>query len=286
MASSLLSVQDLTKTYPGFTLQQVSLELPGGCILGLIGPNGAGKTTLIRSILGLSKPDSGSVSLPDREEVGVVFDDCRFPEILTLKEVSRIHDGLYSSWDKAYFQQLCSRFALPEKKTIKSFSKGMKMKLSIAAALAHHPRLLLLDEPTSGLDPVVRDDILELFLEFIGDEEHSILFSSHITQDLEKVADYIAFLQNGSLKFCLPRDEAAQRFFLLKSGQELAGTIDRAYIAGQQKNAFSFLTLLFLPVPVTDGKAWAASHLPQGEYLIEPASLDDIMILSGKQLRV
>jgi len=276
MSSALLSVQNLTKSYPDFILQDITLSLPGGCILGLIGQNGAGKTTLLRSVLGLANPDSGSISIPSREEIGVVFDECRFHEGLNRKEVASINRALFKSWDDVYFSELCQRFSLPEKKRIKEYSKGMKMKLSIAAALAHHPKLLLLDEPTSGLDPVVRDEILELFQEFICDEEHSILFSSHITTDLEKIADYIAFIKNGKLQFCLPKDTITDEFFILKSGADYADRLDVSLIAGQRRNEFSVQTLLHLSNGV---------KLPDGEYVLEPASLDDIMVLTGKELK-
>lgn len=196
---SALEIHELTKKYEDFTLDHISFQVPSGSIVGLIGENGAGKTSTINAVLGLIKKDSGEIEIlgenadnlssPVKEEIGVVFDGSNFSEELTPVKLNKVLRDVYSSWDQALFSKLLEQMEVPLFKKIKTFSKGMKMKLSIAVALAHHPRLLILDEATSGLDPVMRDDILDMFLDFVQDEEHSILVSSHITSDLEKVAD-------------------------------------------------------------------------------------------------
>ena len=211
MSRNALTVSRLTKKYEAFTLSDISFEVPQGTIAGLIGENGAGKSTTLNSILGLVRKDEGEISVlgspieelqPEvRENIGVVFDGTNFSEELTPKKLNKVLKGVYRSWDEEYFFALLKKLSLPIAKKIKSFSKGMKAKLSIAVAFAHHPKLLILDEATSGLDPIVRDDILDMFLDFVQDEENSILVSSHITSDLEKVADYIIFIHEGRLIF-------------------------------------------------------------------------------------
>ena len=189
---TILTVSGLTKHYPGFTLDHVSFSVPGGSIMGLIGENGAGKSTTIKALLGLVRPDEGSVAFWGqdlaaaprlKEDLGVVFDGGSFYETLTPAQVGSILRHAYSQWDDGLYRSYLERFAVPAQKEIKGLSKGMKAKLSIAAALSHRPRLLILDEATSGLDPVMRDDILDVFLDFVQDEEHSILMSSHISAD-------------------------------------------------------------------------------------------------------
>ena len=185
-----LEIKDVTKRYPGFTLGHLNLELPSGCIMGLIGENGAGKSTTIKLILDLVRKDSGQIrvlgeqytaeNLKLKEEVGVVMDECNFPECMNTGEVGRMLKGCYRTWDAGKFAVFCRQFGLSEHKCIKDYSRGMKTKLSIAAALSHGSRLLILDEATSGLDPVVRDEILDIFLDFIQDENNSVLISSHI----------------------------------------------------------------------------------------------------------
>lgn len=204
-----IEIKNLTKSFPGFTLNNLNLTLPGGCILGLIGENGAGKSTTIKLILDILHKDSGSITILGRdnienirltkEEVGVVMDEIGIPECLTVKQVGKIMAHTFRNWDASAYQALVQRMDLPEKKPFKDFSRGMKMKLGIAIALSHHCKLLLLDEATSGLDPVVRDDVVEMLSEFTRDEGHSILISSHIVSDLEKLCDYIAFLHKGKL---------------------------------------------------------------------------------------
>lgn len=215
--TAALKIQGLTKKFEGFALDKVSFRVPSGSIVGLIGENGAGKTTTINAALGLIKKDSGEIELfgenvehltPSiKEEIGAVFDASNFSEELTPEKLDKVLKDIYTSWDQDLFRQLLDRLEIPFSRKLKTFSKGMKMKLSLAAALSHHPKLLILDEATSGLDPVMRDDILDMFLDFVQEEDHAILVSSHITSDLEKVADYIVFIHKGKIIFSKPKDE-------------------------------------------------------------------------------
>lgn len=213
-----LEVRDLTKSFGTFTLRDVSFTLPMGSALGLVGENGAGKSTTISLLLNLLPRDGGEVRVlgcdctdgdftAKKESVGVVFDEACFPEGITAEQVDRIEKNIYQNWDsKAYFTHL-DRFDLPRRLPFKKFSRGMKMKLSLAVALSHHAKLLLLDEATGGLDPIARDELLDELKEFIADGEHAILLSSHIVSDIEKLCDTVAFLHRGTLRFCRSREE-------------------------------------------------------------------------------
>ena len=206
-----LEIKNLTKEFPGFRLDNISLTLPSGCILGLVGENGAGKSTTIRLILDILHKDGGTVTILGKdnednisltkEEVGVVFDETGIPDCFTTRDTGEVMSRIYRAWDARKYEELLRRFSLPSDKKFKDFSRGMKMKLGIAIAMSHGSRLLLLDEPTGGLDPVIRDDVLDLLLDFTRDEDHSILISSHIVSDLEKLCDYIAFLHKGKSVF-------------------------------------------------------------------------------------
>lgn len=212
-----LEVKGLTKSFGTFTLRDVTFTLPMGSALGLVGENGAGKSTTIALLMGLLPRDGGEVSvlgcdcadedfIARKEYIGVVFDEACFPEGITAEQVDRIEKNIYKNWDsEAYFAHL-KRFDLPRNLAFKQFSRGMKMKLSLAAALSHHAKLLLLDEATGGLDPIARDELLDELKEFIADGEHAILLSSHIVSDIEKLCDSVAFLHRGTLKFCESRD--------------------------------------------------------------------------------
>ena len=278
--NSALTVSGLTKRYEGFTLADISFEVPQGTITGLIGENGAGKSTTLHSILGLVHRDGGEISilgapaeglqLEARENIGVVFDGTNFSEELTPKRLNKVLKGVYSSWDEGYFLALLNKLSLPVSKKIKSFSKGMKAKLSIAAAFAHHPKLLILDEATSGLDPVMRDDMLDMFLEFVQDEENSILLSSHITSDLEKVADHIIFLHEGRLIFSKPKDELLENYGIVKCGAAQFEAIDRQDIITCRKQEYEWQVL------VSDRNS-AQKRYPNA--MVIPASIDEIMLL-------
>jgi len=283
----ILTVSGLTRRYTDFTLKDISMKLPGGAIMGVIGENGAGKTTLMKLILGILKPDGGEISILGsrdgmdsreiREQVGVVFDECRFHDCFTAKEVGNIMKNLYSTWDSEYYRKLCTLFFLLDGKKIKDYSKGMKMKISIAAALAHHPRLLMLDEPTSGLDPVARDEILEVFQDFISDEEHSIFFSSHITSDLEKIADYVSFLKKGELCFSLQKETLRDTFTFLQCSKDLAVSDRfRRLTVGMRERQFG--CELLLKCSVREARRLLAES-GEASAVAETAGLENIMLL-------
>lgn len=243
-----IEIKGLSKRFDRFELKNIDLALPKGSILGFIGENGAGKTTTIRLMLNQLRANSGSVRLLGldhitdekkiKNEIGVVFDESSFHENIKPKHISKVLGRIYTEWDEKLFYKYLDSFRLPADKTVKTFSRGMKMKLSIAAALSHHPKLLILDEATSGLDPVVRNEILDLFLEFIQDEDHSIMFSSHITSDLEKVADYVALIHEGKLIFSRSKDELLYDYGLLLCGAEDFQSIDKTDIIGHRGNRF------------------------------------------------
>ena len=251
--SHVIEIEGLRKEFDGFALQNLSLAVEEGTITGLVGANGAGKSTTLKLILNLIRRDAGTIrvfGLDNREhereikqQIGVVFDEPCFHELLTPRQIDGYMGALYSAWDSRFFRQLLERFSLPEKKVVKEFSRGMKMKLSIAAAMAHHPRLLLLDEPTSGLDPLVRDEILDLFLEFLQDERHSIVLSSHITSDLEKIADTIALIDRGRLLFHEEKDRLREQYMLVKGSAAQLEQIDPNLLAGVRKNEYGFEAL-------------------------------------------
>ncbi len=275
-----LEVQNLTKRYPGFTLDNVSFAIPTGTIMGLIGANGAGKSTTISACLGLITKDGGAVSFwgkelsqEAKEDIGVVFDAINFYEKLTARQAAKIVAAAYQNWDQALFDRYMTQFGLPEKKELKTFSKGMKMQLSIALALAHRPKLLILDEATAGLDPVVRDDILEVFLDFVQDEEHAILMSSHITTDLEKVADYITFIHEGKRIFSLPKDTLRYSYGILRCRESDLSRVDEADILARRREAMQWSVL------VAD-KAAARKKYP--ELVVDDATIDEIMLIYVK----
>ena len=238
MSDNALELRHVSRRLGDFALQDVNLALPKGCILGLVGENGAGKSTTIRLLTGELRPESGSVTVLDtepgspefravKERVGVVLDDAWFPEILNARQVGAMMAMTYGNWDAALYERCLARFALPGEKNFKDYSRGMRMKLSVAVALSHHPEVLLLDEATAGLDPIVRDEVLEIFREFNEEEDHAILISSHILSDLEKLCDYIAFLHQGKLLFCEEKDRLLETYALFvgtaQQMEELAG---------------------------------------------------------------
>lgn len=226
-----IEIQGLHKTYGDFSLDIPSLPLPSGCILGLIGENGAGKSTTIRLLLNLIHRDAGEILVlgekvgsagfeKSKEDIGVVFDEPGFPPALTGKEIGRVLGYAYKNWDTATYEKLTTQFDIPMDKKFSEYSKGMKMKLSIAVALSHKPKLLILDEATSGLDPVVRDEILDIFMDFTRDENHSILISSHIVSDLEKLCDTVAFLHKGKLLLHEEKDRLAERYGVIHCSED------------------------------------------------------------------
>ena len=243
--TNCIEIRGLVKQYKSFTLGPIDLKVPGGSIMGLIGENGAGKTTLIKSMLGIVKPTAGTAVLlgadPDRakEDIGMVLDDCFFSEYLRVRDVETVLCRVFKTWDKGLYRDYLDKFGLSGAKNIKELSRGMRMKLSLAAALAHRPRLLLLDEATAGLDPVVRDEILDEFLAFVSDEDHAILISSHITSDLEKVADYIAYLHQGKLLLCDEKDRLLESYGRLVCAREELEQVDRGYVVATRKSQYS-----------------------------------------------
>jgi len=283
--SNLIEVSNLCRQYPGFALRNVSFAVPGGTIMGFVGENGAGKTTTLKAILGLIRPDSGDCRILGqtmaegdkalRRKVGVVFDETCFHENLTTGYIDGMLRRIYGAdWDSAAFAALCQKFALPDKKEIKAYSRGMKMKLSIAAALAHHPQVLLLDEATSGLDPVVRDEILDAFYEFVCDDEHAVLLSSHLTTDLERVADYITYLHGGEIVFTENKDELLEHSGIARlTSAQFAALTGEQYLRRRQTPQGGTELLL------NDRAAFARRH---PEFVVDPAAIDDIMLFYAK----
>ena len=277
---TVLQIDKLTKSYPDFCLDGVSFSVPKGMIVGLIGENGAGKTTTINLILHAIEKDSGDISVfgkdyivcekEVKQDIGVVQDECNLPLMFTASDIEMVMKRIYANWDSRRYYDLIDKFDLPQKQTISTFSKGMKVKLNFAIALAHKSRLLLLDESTSNLDPVMRDDVLDLLLDFVQDEENGVLFSSHITSDLSKIADYIAFLHEGKLLFCKPKDELIYRYGLVHCGEKLFQQIDRSDILVWRKQDYEYQIL------VADRGAFEKKY--KG-CVIDPTMLDDIMLL-------
>ena len=278
-----IEIRGLCKSFPDFSLRDVSLTLPGGSIMGLIGENGAGKTTTIKCILNLVRRDAGEILLLGhdnlreerlaKQDVGVVLDECFFHDTLRPRDVGRILAPVFQSWDGGLYQDYLDKFRLPEKKFIKEFSRGMKMKLSLAAALAHRPKLLILDEATAGLDPVVRDEILDEFLGFICDEDHAILISSHITSDLEKAADYITYIHQGQVVLSEAKDDILDHYGRVGCSAADLGAIDPGDLLRVRKGSFGCEAL------VADRGAFRRKY---PRLAVDKVKLEDIMLFVGK----
>ena len=276
-----IELSHVTKHFPGFTLQDLSLTVPSGTICGLVGENGAGKSTTIRLLRGAQRPDSGRGTVlgadsaaPEflslKEDIGVVLDEAYFPESLNALQVGGVMAKTYRRWDGKQYQNYLTRFGLPEKKPFKDFSRGMKMKLAIAVALSHSPRLLVLDEATAGLDPIVRDEVLEIFNEFTREEDHSILISSHILSDLEKLCDYIAFLHQGRLLFCDEKDRLLEEYGIFVGTADQVNSLQDGAVVARENSSFGGVRCLVKRALVPAG--WA----------LERPTVEDIVLFLVK----
>lgn len=276
-----IELSHVTKHFPGFTLQDLSLTVPSGTICGLVGENGAGKSTTIRLLMGALWPDSGRCTVlgadsasPEflslKEDIGVVLDEAYFPESLNALQVGGVMAKTYRRWDGKQYQNYLTRFGLPEKKPFKDFSRGMKMKLAIAVALSHSPRLLVLDEATAGLDPIVRDEVLEIFNEFTREEDHSILISSHILSDLEKLCDYIAFLHQGRLLFCDEKDRLLEEYGIFVGTADQVNSLQDGAVVARENSSFGGVRCLVKRALVPAG--WA----------LERPTVEDIVLFLVK----
>ena len=275
-----LEIRNLTKSYPGFTLDHLNLTLPCGCILGLIGENGAGKSTAIKLILDMIRKDSGTVTILGRdnaeqiesikEEIGVVTDEAGIPECLTVEQVGKVMKHTFRNWDEAEYARLIRKLSLPEKKQFRDFSRGMKMKLAIAVAMSHNSRLLILDEATSGLDPVVRDEVVEMFSDFTRNENHSILISSHIVSDLEKLCDYVAFLHQGKLLLCEEKDRLLDEYGLIHCTAEELRNLPADAVRYKKENPYGVEAMVR-----RDG-------IPDGVH-VSPISIEELFVFMVKE---
>ena len=277
-----LEIKNLTKSFPGFRLDNLNLSLPSGCVMGLIGENGAGKSTTIRLILDMLHPDSGSITILGKdsrentrltkEEVGVVLDEIGLPECLNVRQVGKVMAGTFRNWNQTEFERIVNRFQLPLDKPFKSFSRGMKMKLGIAVAMSHGAKLLLLDEPTGGLDPVVRDEVVEMFSDFTRDENHSILISSHIVSDLEKLCDYIAFLHKGKLLLCEEKDQLLAEYGMLLCEEPLLEELDAQAVLYRKTSPYGT-------------QAIVKREAVPGDWKLSPLSIEELFVFMVKEER-
>ena len=275
-------IKNLNKAYKDFALKNVNLSLPKGYIMGFVGKNGAGKSTTMNCMLGVAKADSGSIKIlgndiselttADKEKVGVVMDGCPFAEILNVSNIESILKNTYKNWDSERFNTLRKRFSLPKDKAIKNFSTGMRAKLNIAIALSHNAQLLILDEATSGLDPVVRDEILDILQDFVQDENHSILISSHITSDLEKICDYIAFIKDGEIVFVENKDDLLENFAIIHCKNDDFANVPQEAVIRSHSNSFSTQALVRKDKLV-------------GDFVMDKPSIEDIMLYYTKEVQ-
>lgn len=278
-----LEVAGLVKRYPGFVLEEVSFSVPRGYVMGLIGPNGAGKTTTLKSILGLLRPDAGTIralgldvsahGAEARSRIGFVHDDPHFYDHLSLGRNAALVAAFYPTWDAAEFDRLVDAFGLSLRQRFDSLSRGTKTKFALALALAHRAELVLMDEPTSGLDPVFRRELLDTLTDLLQDERTSILFSTHITSDLERIADYITLIQHGRVVFSAAKDEILESWALVKGAPELPDRLPGDYFRGIHRGAHGFEAL-------TDDAAAVRAELGEA-VVIERASLDDVVLYTA-----
>lgn len=282
---NILELQQVSKTFSksNFALENVTFSLPYGSIMGFVGENGAGKTTTIGCILNTIAKDSGMVKLfgkemtdadtDMREKIGVVYDGDNFPAYWTAAQLAKVMSGFYKQWDNILFQKFLKEYKLPANQKIKQYSRGMTMKLAIAVALSHHPQLLILDEATGGLDPVVRDEMLDTFLDFVQEEDHSILLSSHITSDLEKVADYITFLHKGKVIFSHEKDDLVDNYGIVSCGAAIFDTLDKTEIVAYRKEDYQYKVLV-------KNRDKAAKNYSKA--IVSPATIEEIMLFYVK----
>lgn len=282
-----IQVRNLTKKYKDFTLDNISFELPCGMVLGLIGENGAGKSTLINAMLGIADSEYEQISILGKdlrtqtklakEDLAAIFCDSHYDLSLTPLFVGKMLSRIYKNWDQKKYMEYLKRFRLPEKKRLKKFSTGMRVKMEFAAALSHSPKLLILDEATSGLDPVFRDEILDILREFTEEEDHAVLMSSHITSDLDKIADYIAYLHEGKLLFVKTYDDIRNNYGIINCGRDLFESLSRDCIVAYRKEAYSYRMLV-------NDRQKIRKIFPDVE--MEPASVEDIMLFYARGERV
>ena len=275
-----LEMKNVTKSYHGFLLDNLNLTLPSGCIMGLIGENGAGKSTTIKLILDMIHRDSGSITIFGKDnrsnlkslkqDIGVVLDDVGIPECLTAKQVEKIMRSMFTKWDDLIYDYYLKKLSIPTDKPFKDFSRGMKMKLGIAVALSHDPKLLILDEATSGLDPAIRDEVVDIFSEFTRNEEHSVLISSHIVSDLEKICDYVAFLHQGRLLLCEEKDRLTEQYGLLQCSQEELLQLDETAIKGKKISPYGVQALVLQDM------------VPSGWH-VSPVNIEELFIFMVKE---
>lgn len=280
--TNILTLENVNKKYEksNFSIRNISFSLPEGSILGFIGENGSGKSTTMNCILNVLRKDSGKIEIfgkemsdedtDIRENIGVVYDSNNFPEHLTAEQLADIFEKIYSKWDNACFEEYMQRFSLPKSQKIKTYSRGMSMKLAIAVALSHESKLLILDEPTSGLDPIMRDEILDVLLEFVKQENHSILLSSHITSDLEKIADYIVFIHDGEIILNKTKDELIYEYGVIRCSENDFVSIATDDILSYMKKDYQ------IDVLVSDRKLMKKKYK---NLIVDNVSLDEMMLL-------
>ena len=276
-----IEIKGLTKRYKDFALEGLDLTLPMGCVLGLVGANGAGKSTTIRLIMDAMERDGGTVEVLGvdnksqefqkvKEEVGVVLDETCVPEFITARQLGKIMADTYRNWEQDTYERWLDKFQLPPNKKYKEYSRGMTMKLGIAAALSHGAKLLLLDEATSGLDPMVREELLEVFADFAAQDGHAVLISSHIVSDLEKICDYVAFLERGRLVLCEEKDVLLDRYGILKCGREDLKRVDPAALHGVRLGQYGAEALV------------ERDRAPR-DMVVDRATLEDIILHLAKE---
>jgi len=281
----ILELRGVTKHYEGFSLRDVSFSLPRGYVCGLIGPNGAGKTTIVKLILGLAHVSSGQLrvcgedpataEIAVKDRIGFVHEVPSFYDHISVEALASIVRPFYSRWDQPLFDALAREFELPTRKWFGSLSRGTRTKAALALALAHHAELLVLDEPTSGLDPVFRRELLERLVAYVADGQASVLFSTHITSDLDRMADYITFIRDGRLVFSSTREEVFDRWVVVRGDPGVLDEATRSLFAGVEVGAHAFTGL-------TDDAPRARKHMAGRDIVIEPATLDDIMCYTGR----